>query len=235
LFLCFFNGEGLYDAIDQQPHAVLLLDEIEKAHPDLFNILLQIMDHGKLTDNNGKSVDFRNVVLIMTSNAGAAEMAKESIGFERGEREGDDEEAIEKIFSPEFRNRLDAIVSFSSLSPDVMGKVVDKFVMELESQLSDRDVTITLTDQSRDWLAKKGYDSRFGARPLSRVIQEYIKKPLSEQLLFGELTKGGNVRVKVKNKDLVFEYAKITLLANNEKKGSGKGDRGAGGKKPELV
>ena len=234
-YVGFDQGGLLTDAIDQQPHAVLLLDEIEKAHPDLFNILLQIMDHGKLTDNNGKSVDFRNVVLIMTSNAGAAEMAKESIGFERGEREGDDEEAIEKIFSPEFRNRLDAIVSFSSLSPDVMGKVVDKFVMELESQLSDRDVTITLTDQSRDWLAKKGYDSRFGARPLSRVIQEYIKKPLSEQLLFGELTKGGNVRVKVKNKDLVFEYAKITLLANNEKKGSGKGGRGAGGKKPELV
>ena len=234
-YVGFDQGGLLTDAIDQQPHAVLLLDEIEKAHPDLFNILLQIMDHGKLTDNNGKSVDFRNVVLIMTSNAGAAEMAKESIGFERGEREGDDEEAIEKIFSPEFRNRLDAIVSFSSLSPDVMGKVVDKFVMELESQLSDRDVTITLTDHSRDWLAKKGYDSRFGARPLSRVIQEYIKKPLSEQLLFGELTKGGNVRVKVKNKDLVFEYAKITLLANNEKKGSGKGGRGAGGKKPELV
>ena len=234
-YVGFDQGGLLTDAIDQQPHAVLLLDEIEKAHPDLFNILLQIMDHGKLTDNNGKSVDFRNVVLIMTSNAGAAEMAKESIGFERGEREGDDEEAIEKIFSPEFRNRLDAIVSFSSLSPDVMGKVVDKFVMELESQLSDRDVTIALTDESRDWLAKKGYDSRFGARPLSRVIQEYIKKPLSEQLLFGELTKGGNVRVKVKNKNLVFEYAKITLLANNEKKGSGKGGRGAGGKKAELV
>ena len=234
-YVGFDQGGLLTDAIDQQPHAVLLLDEIEKAHPDLFNILLQIMDHGKLTDNNGKSVDFRNVVLIMTSNAGAVEMAKASIGFERGEREGDDEEAIEKMFSPEFRNRLDAVVSFSSLSPDVMGKVVDKFVMELESQLSDRDVTITLTDQSRDWLAKKGYDSRFGARPLSRVIQEYIKKPLSEQLLFGELTKGGNVRVKVKNKDLVFEYSKITPLTNNEKKRSGRGGRGSKDKKPELV
>ena len=195
-YVGFDQGGLLTDAIDQQPHAVLLLDEIEKAHPDLFNILLQIMDHGKLTDNNGKSVDFRNVVLIMTSNAGAVEMAKASIGFEREEREGDDEEAIEKMFSPEFRNRLDAIVSFSSLSPEVMGKVVDKFVMELESQLSDRDVTITLTDQSREWLAKKGYDRRFGARPLSRVIQEYIKKPLSEQLLFGDLTKGGNVQGK---------------------------------------
>ena len=234
-YVGFDQGGLLTDAIDQQPHAVLLLDEIEKAHPDLFNILLQIMDHGKLTDNNGKSVDFRNVVLIMTSNAGAVEMAKASIGFERGEREGDDEEAIEKMFSPEFRNRLDAVVSFSSLSPDVMGKVVDKFVMELESQLSDRDVTITLTDQSRNWLAKKGYDSRFGARPLSRVIQEYIKKPLSEQLLFGELTKGGNVRVKVKNKDLVFEYSKITPLTNNEKKRSGRGGRGSKDKKPELV
>ena len=234
-YVGFDQGGLLTDAIDQQPHAVLLLDEIEKAHPDLFNILLQIMDHGKLTDNNGKSVDFRNVVLIMTSNAGAVEMAKASIGFERGEREGDDEEAIEKMFSPEFRNRLDAVVSFSSLSPDVMGKVVDKFVMELESQLSDRDVTITLTDQSRNWLAKKGYDSRFGARPLSRVIQEYIKKPLSEQLLFGELTKGGNVRVKVINKDLVFEYSKITPLTNNEKKRSGRGGRGSKDKKPELV
>ncbi len=234
-YVGFDQGGLLTDAIDQQPHAVLLLDEIEKAHPDLFNILLQIMDHGKLTDNNGKSVDFRNVVLIMTSNAGAAEMAKASIGFEREEREGDDEEAIEKIFSPEFRNRLDAIVSFASLSPNVMGKVVDKFVMELESQLSDRDVTITLTDQSREWLAKKGYDRRFGARPLSRVIQEYIKKPLSEQLLFGELTKGGNIKVKVKDKKLDFEYSKILLITANDKKAPKKRGGGSGGKKSELV
>jgi ATP-dependent Clp protease ATP-binding subunit ClpA len=234
-YVGFDQGGLLTDAIDQQPHAVLLLDEIEKAHPDLFNILLQIMDHGKLTDNNGKSVDFRNVVLIMTSNAGAVEMAKASIGFEREEREGDDEEAIEKMFSPEFRNRLDAIVSFSSLSPEVMGKVVDKFVMELESQLSDRDVTITLTDQSREWLAKKGYDRRFGARPLSRVIQEYIKKPLSEQLLFGDLTKGGNVKVKVKNKELDFEYSKIAMLTSKEKKRPGKSSRGSDDKRPELV
>ena len=234
-YVGFDQGGLLTDAIDQQPHAVLLLDEIEKAHPDLFNILLQIMDHGKLTDNNGKSVDFRNVVLIMTSNAGAVEMAKASIGFEREEREGDDEEAIEKMFSPEFRNRLDAIVSFSSLSPEVMGKVVDKFVMELESQLSDRDVTITLTDQSREWLAKKGYDRKFGARPLSRVIQEYIKKPLAEQLLFGDLTKGGNVQVKVKNKKLDFEYSKIATLTSKEKKRSGKSSRGSDDKRPELV
>jgi ATP-dependent Clp protease ATP-binding subunit ClpA len=234
-YVGFDQGGLLTDAIDQQPHAVLLLDEIEKAHPDLFNILLQIMDHGKLTDNNGKSVDFRNVVLIMTSNAGAVEMAKASIGFEREEREGDDEEAIEKMFSPEFRNRLDAIVSFSSLSPEVMGKVVDKFVMELESQLSDRDVTITLTDQSREWLAKKGYDRKFGARPLSRVIQEYIKKPLAEQLLFGDLTKGGNVQVKVKNKKLDFEYSKIATLTSKEKKRPGKSSRGSDDKRPELV
>ena len=234
-YVGFDQGGLLTDSIDQQPHAVLLLDEIEKAHPDLFNILLQIMDHGKLTDNNGKSVDFRNVVLIMTSNAGAAEMAKSSIGFERGEREGDDEEAIEKIFSPEFRNRLDAIVSFASLSPNVMGKVVDKFVMELESQLSDRDVTITLTDHSREWLAKKGYDRRFGARPLSRIIQEHIKKPLSEQLLFGDLTKGGNVKVKVKDNQLDFEYSKISLITANDKKAPKKRGGGSGGKKSELV
>jgi ATP-dependent Clp protease ATP-binding subunit ClpA len=234
-YVGFDQGGLLTDSIDQQPHAVLLLDEIEKAHPDLFNILLQIMDHGKLTDNNGKSVDFRNVVLIMTSNAGAAEMAKASIGFEREEREGDDEEAIEKIFSPEFRNRLDAIVSFASLSPNVMGKVVDKFVMELESQLSDRDVTITLTDQSREWLAKKGYDRRFGARPLSRIIQEHIKKPLSEQLLFGDLTKGGNVKVKVKDNQLDFEYSKISLMTANDKKAPKKRGGGSGGKKSELV
>ena len=205
-YVGFDQGGLLTDSIDQQPHAVLLLDEIEKAHPDLFNILLQIMDHGKLTDNNGKSVDFRNVVLIMTTNAGAAEMAKPSIGFERNDREGDDEGAIEKLFSPEFRNRLDAIVSFDNLSKNVMNKVVDKFVMELESQLSDRDVTIFLTDQARTWLAEKGFDKRFGARPLARVIQDFIKKPLSEELLFGELTVGGSVKVKVKNKVLEFEY-----------------------------
>jgi ATP-dependent Clp protease ATP-binding subunit ClpA len=234
-YVGFDQGGLLTDAIDQQPHAVLLLDEIEKAHPDLFNILLQIMDHGKLTDNNGKKVDFRNVVLIMTTNAGAAEMAKASIGFEREEREGEDEEAIEKMFSPEFRNRLDAVVSFSNLSPDVMGKVVDKFVMELEAQLSDRDVTITLTDGSREWLAKKGYDKSFGARPLARVIQEYIKKPLSEELLFGNLTKGGNVKVSVKNKELNFLYSKVTASSvSNNRKGSGKGGS-TGGKAPELV
>ena len=204
-YVGFDQGGLLTDAIDQQPHAVLLLDEIEKAHPDLFNILLQIMDHGKLTDHNGKSVDFRNVVLIMTTNAGAAELAKPAIGFEREERIGDDQEAIEKMFSPEFRNRLDAVIPFSSLPQDVIYRVVDKFVMELEAQLSDRNVIIELTDEARDWLGKKGYDQKFGARPLARVIQEHIKKPLADELLFGKLTKGGTVRVAVAGKKLTFD------------------------------
>jgi len=217
-YVGFDQGGLLTDAIDKQPHAVLLLDEIEKAHPDLFNILLQVMDHGKLTDNNGKSVDFRNIIVIMTTNAGAAELAKPAIGFERQEREGDDEEAIERMFSPEFRNRLDAVIGFANLSPEVMSRVVDKFVMELEAQLSDRDVTIELSDEAREWLAKKGYDRRFGARPLSRVIQEHIKKPLSEELLFGELTKGGTVRAVVKDSKIAFDYPKLALHKKEEAK-----------------
>ena len=200
------QGGLLTDAIDHQPHTVLLLDEIEKAHPDLFNILLQVMDHGKLTDHNGKSIDFRNVVIIMTTNAGSAEMAKPAIGFEREERMGDDIEAIEKMFSPEFRNRLDAVIAFQSLSPEVVEKVVDKFVIELETQLEDRNVMIELTKTAREWLAKKGFDAKFGARPLARVIQESIKKPLAEELLFGKLAKGGVVLVKLKKNKLTFEY-----------------------------
>ncbi|MBT3904583.1 MAG: ATP-dependent Clp protease ATP-binding subunit ClpA [Rhodospirillaceae bacterium] len=205
-YVGFDQGGLLTDAIDQQPHAVLLLDEIEKAHPDLFNILLQVMDHGKLTDNNGKSVDFRNVVLIMTTNAGAAEMARPAIGFEREERVGDDKEAIEKMFSPEFRNRLDSVIPFSSLTPEVMARVVDKFIIELETQLADRSVTIELTDESREFLAKKGFDKIFGARPLARVIQELIKQPLSEELLFGKLEKGGVVVVRAEDGKLSFDY-----------------------------
>jgi len=205
-YVGFDQGGLLTDAIDQQPHTVLLLDEIEKAHPDLFNILLQIMDHGKLTDHNGKGVDFRNVILVMTTNAGAAELARPAIGFERTDREGDDKEAIERMFSPEFRNRLDAIIGFSSLTPDVMVRVVDKFIMELEGQLSDRDVTIELTDEARAWLARKGYDALFGARPLARVIQEYIKKPLAEELLFGKLAKGGAVQARVEDGKITFSY-----------------------------
>ena len=174
---------------------MLLLDEIEKAHPDLFNILLQVMDYGKLTDHNGKIVDFRNVTLIMTTNAGAAELAKQAIGFGSGIRTGHDEEAINRMFTPEFRNRLDAVISFAALSPDTNGRVVDKFVLQLEEQLADRNVTIELDASARDWLAIKGYDPLFGARPLARVIQEHIKKPLAEELLFGKLAKGGTVRV----------------------------------------
>ena len=240
-YVGFDQGGLLTDAIDKQPHAVLLLDEIEKAHPDLFNILLQVMDHGKLTDNNGKAVDFRNVVIIMTTNAGAAELAKAAMGFERAEREGDDEEAIERMFSPEFRNRLDAIIPFASLPPKVMGKVVDKFVMELEVQLSDRDVTIELTNTAREWLAKKGYNRRFGARPLARIIQEYIKKPLAEELLFGNLTKGGSVRVATDKNGLKFSFPKPKLPKAKKvqqiaakKRPSGK-DAGGDDKKPEFV
>ncbi|MDX1739536.1 MAG: AAA family ATPase, partial [Alphaproteobacteria bacterium] len=197
-YVGFDQGGLLTDAVDQNPHCIILLDEIEKAHPDLFNILLQVMDYGKLTDNNGKTVDFRNVVLIMTSNAGATEMAKSAIGFGRETREGDDQEAVNKLFTPEFRNRLDAIIPFSHLGREIIHKVVDKFIFQLETQLADRSVTIELTDDAREWLARKGYDKFYGARPLSRVIQEYIKKPLSEELLFGNLQNGGVVRIETK-------------------------------------
>src|SRR5881394_161214 len=207
-YVGFDQGGLLTDAIDQHPHSVLLLDEIEKAHPDLFNILLQIMDYGKLTDHNGKSVDFRNVILIMTTNAGAAELAKQAIGFGSGIRTGHDEEAINRMFTPEFRNRLDAVISFAALSPDTIGRVVDKFVLQLEEQLADRNVTIELDASARDWLAIKGYDPLFGARPLARVIQEHIKKPVAEELLFGQLSKGGIVRVtrKPDEDNLSFSY-----------------------------
>lgn len=209
-YVGFDQGGMLTDGVDQNPHCVLLLDEIEKAHPDIFNILLQVMDHGKLTDHNGKAVDFRNVILIMTSNAGAADLAKAPIGFNRDERTGDDEEELNRIFSPEFRNRLDAIIPFSSLNEDTITKVVDKFIFELEAQLADRSVAFELSKEAKAWLAKKGYDPKFGARPLSRVIQEYIKKPLAEELLFGKLEKGGTVEVFVegegKEKSLGFEF-----------------------------
>ncbi|SNS29693.1 MULTISPECIES: ATP-dependent Clp protease ATP-binding subunit ClpA [unclassified Azospirillum] len=208
-YVGFDQGGLLTDAIDQHPHCVLLLDEIEKAHPDLYNILLQVMDHGKLTDHNGKIVDFRNVILIMTTNAGAADMAKPAIGFGREARVGEDKEAINKAFSPEFRNRLDAIIPFSNLGPETVTRVVDKFIMELEAQLSDRGVTIDLSDDAREWLAKEGYDPVMGARPLARTIQEHVKKPLAEELLFGRLSKGGAVRVVLnkEGKGLSFDYA----------------------------
>ncbi|WP_019173424.1 ATP-dependent Clp protease ATP-binding subunit ClpA [Pseudaminobacter salicylatoxidans] len=196
-YVGFDQGGLLTDGVDQHPHCVLLLDEVEKAHPDLFNILLQVMDHGKLTDHNGKQIDFRNVILIMTTNAGAADLAKPAIGFGSSKREGDDMDAINRLFSPEFRNRLDAIIPFGSLPVPVVHQVVQKFVMQLEAQLSERGVTFDLSPEAIAWLADKGYDERMGARPLGRVIQEYIKKPLAEEVLFGKLKKGGTVRVTV--------------------------------------
>jgi len=198
-YVGFDQGGMLTDGVDQHPHCVLLLDEIEKAHPDVYNILLQVMDHGKLTDHNGRQVDFRNVILIMTSNAGASELAKSAMGFGRDRREGEDTAAIERMFTPEFRNRLDAVISFGALPKEVIMQVVEKFVLQLEAQLMDRNVQIELTPAAAAWLADKGYDDRMGARPLARVIQEHIKKPLAEELLFGKLAKGGVVKVGVRN------------------------------------
>ncbi|MDK3017424.1 ATP-dependent Clp protease ATP-binding subunit ClpA [Pseudodonghicola flavimaris] len=201
-YVGFDQGGMLTDGVDQHPHCVLLLDEIEKAHPDVYNILLQVMDHGKLTDHNGRTVDFRNVILIMTSNAGASDMQKAAIGFGRDRREGEDTAAIERTFTPEFRNRLDAVISFAPLPKEVILQVVEKFVLQLEAQLMDRGVTIELTRPAAEWLADRGYDDKMGARPLGRVIQEHIKKPLAEELLFGKLAKGGVVKVGVKDGEI---------------------------------
>jgi ATP-dependent Clp protease ATP-binding subunit ClpA len=209
-YVGFDQGGLLTDGVDQHPHSVLLLDEIEKAHPDLFNILLQVMDHGKLTDHNGKQVDFRNTILIMTTNAGASDLARAPMGFNRAKREGDDQDAINKMFTPEFRNRLDATIAFSGLPPEVITKVVEKFIFQLEAQLADRGVTIELTEAAAKWIGEKGYDEKFGARPLARVIQEHIKRPLADELLFGKLEHGGTVKVLVKGEGedsvLGFEY-----------------------------
>jgi len=215
-YVGFDQGGLLTDGVDQHPHCVLLLDEIEKAHPDLFNILLQVMDHGKLTDHNGKSVDFRNVVLIMTTNAGASDLAKAPIGFNRTKREGDDTEAINRLFTPEFRNRLDAVITFQHLSPEIVHQVVTKFVMQLEAQLTDRNITFELTDEAVKWLAEKGYDQQMGARPLGRVIQEYIKRPLAEEVLFGTLVKGGTVKVSVEKKEDGADGLKLDLVADTK-------------------
>jgi len=209
----------LTDAIDQHPHCVLLLDEIEKAHQDLYNILLQVMDHGKLTDHNAKTVDFRNVILIMTTNAGAADMVKEAIGFGREGRAGEDEDAIKRMFTPEFRNRLDAVIPFAALTQEIVGRVVEKFVMQLEAQLADRNVTIELSSGAKEWLAERGYDRLYGARPLARVIQEHIKKPLAEELLFGRLVKGGSVKVTLKDKALDFEVIEASTTATAKPEG----------------
>ncbi|WP_135467302.1 ATP-dependent Clp protease ATP-binding subunit ClpA [Crenalkalicoccus roseus] len=230
-YVGFDQGGLLTDAIDQHPHAVLLLDEIEKAHQDLYNILLQVMDHGKLTDHNGKTVDFRNVILIMTTNAGAADMAKPAIGFGATVRVGEDEEAIKRLFTPEFRNRLDAVVPFSGLTPEIVGRVVEKFVMQLEAQLADRNVTIELSSAAKEWLAEKGYDPLYGARPLARVIQEHVKKPLAEELLFGRLTRGGAVKVGLKDGALTFDYVEAAPPAlPRPEEGDGESER-----EPEVV
>ncbi|MBI4274214.1 MAG: ATP-dependent Clp protease ATP-binding subunit ClpA [Rhizobiales bacterium] len=211
-YVGFDQGGLLTDGVDQHPHCVLLLDEIEKAHPDLFNVLLQIMDHGKLTDHNGKQVDFRNVIVIMTTNAGAAEHDKGTNGLTRNKREGDDIEAINKMFAPEFRNRLDAIITFNHLSPEIIAKVVEKFVLQLEAQLADRDVTIELSDEATKWLIRHGYDEQMGARPMARVIQEHIKKALADEVLFGKLKAGGHVRVILETDEAGAEKLSFEFL-----------------------
>ncbi|MGL4634692.1 MAG: ATP-dependent Clp protease ATP-binding subunit ClpA [Beijerinckiaceae bacterium] len=221
-YVGFDQGGLLTDGVDQHPHCVLLLDEIEKAHPDLYNILLQVMDHGKLTDNNGKQVDFRNVVLIMTTNAGASDMAKSAFGFTKSKREGDDVEAINRLFTPEFRNRLDAVVGFGHLPKEVVVQVVDKFIMQLDAQLSDRNVSIELSDEARNWLVENGYDQAMGARPMGRLIQTAIKTPLADEVLFGRLKNGGTVRVIVTGDDtgqkkLGFVFPEGPLLPRPEK------------------
>ncbi|GGC57398.1 ATP-dependent Clp protease ATP-binding subunit ClpA [Chelatococcus reniformis] len=221
-YVGFDQGGLLTDGVDQHPHCVLLLDEIEKAHPDLFNILLQVMDHGKLTDHNGKQVDFRNVIIIMTTNAGAADLAKSAFGFTRTKREGDDQEAISRLFAPEFRNRLDSIISFGHLPKEVVSKVVDKFVLQLEAQLADRNVTIELADEAREWLVENGYDETMGARPMARLIQSTIKTPLADEVLFGKLKGGGAVRVVVTKDEagkesLGFEFPEGPVQPKPEK------------------
>ena len=228
------QGGLLTDAVDKNPHCVLLLDEIEKAHPDLFNILLQVMDNGRLTDHHGKTVDFRNVILIMTTNAGASDMARESIGFGNSTREDVQEEAVKRMFTPEFRNRLDAIVPFGYLPPEVVARVVDKFILQLELQLADRNVHIQLDDEARAWLTSKGYDKLYGARPMGRLIQEKIKQPLAEELLFGKLVHGGEVKVKLKTGEdakvgnpLSFEIVPAPPKASKGKAKGAKVEKGA--------
>ena len=202
-YVGFDQGGLLTEAITKHPHSVLLLDEVEKAHPDVFNLLLQVMDHGTLTDNNGRKADFRNVVIVMTTNAGASEISRPSIGFTHQDHSSDGMEAIRKLFSPEFRNRLDAIIQFRSLDPAVITRVVDKFIYELEAQLQEKGVTLDVEDSAREWLAEHGFDAKMGARPMARVIQEHIKKPLAEELLFGRLSNGGHLIIRAEDDRLV--------------------------------
>lgn len=202
-YVGFDQGGLLTDAVDKHPYAVLLLDEIEKAHPDLFNILLQVMDYGRLTDSNGKQIDFSNIILIMTTNAGAADLSKPAMGFARQSREGDDKEAIERLFTPEFRNRLDAVIAFSRLDTEIVRRVVDKFLAQLETKLAEKKILLETTYSAKEWIVKKGYDDKNGARPLARIIQEYVKRPLAEEILFGKLVKGGKVRLTAKNDKLL--------------------------------
>ena len=208
-YVGFEQGGLLTDGIRKHPYSVLLLDEIEKAHPDMFNILLQVMDHATLTDNNGKKADFRNVILIMTSNAGAREMSTQSIGFREGESDvaAKGKKAVEQVFSPEFRNRLDAIISFNALSSEVMKMIVDKFIAELRGQLAPRKVTLTLSDAALSWLARKGHDPVYGARPLGRLIQTDIKDRIADEILFGKLEKGGSIHVDLDGEILTFDFS----------------------------
>jgi ATP-dependent Clp protease ATP-binding subunit ClpA len=217
-YVGFDQGGLLTDAIDQQPHCVLLLDEIEKAHPDLFNILLQVMDNGRLTDHHGKTVDFRNVVLIMTTNAGASDMARQGIGFGDTSKADAGDEAVKQMFTPEFRNRLDAIVPFAYLAKDTISRVVDKFILQLELQLADQNVHIQFDSDAREWLGNRGYDKLYGARPMARVIQEKVKQPLAEELLFGKLAHGGEVHVSIKEDALNFELTPAPPKAPKAKK-----------------
>jgi ATP-dependent Clp protease ATP-binding subunit ClpA len=210
-YIGFDQGGQLTESITKHPYSVLLLDEIEKAHPDIFSILLQVMDHGTLTDNNGRKADFRNVIVIMTTNAGAEMLAKTSIGFTDNKQAGDEMESIKRMFTPEFRNRLDATISFSALDHEVILRVVDKFLLELENQLHEKKVEASFTPGLKEFLARKGFDPQMGARPMARLIQDTIRKALADELLFGRLAGGGKVMIDIDQEDqikLVFEEAK---------------------------
>jgi ATP-dependent Clp protease ATP-binding subunit ClpA len=217
-YVGFEQGGLMTEAVNKQPYCVLLLDEIEKAHPDIFNILLQVMDHGSLTDSNGRKTDFRNVTLIMTTNAGAESLSKTSMGFTQSKKMGDEQAEIKRLFTPEFRNRLDATVSFAPLSHDVILKVVDKFLMQLEDQLHEKKVDATFTENLKSYLAKHGFDPSMGARPMSRLIQDTIRKALADELLFGQLTNGGNVIIDIDESDkvkLIFETENKVALQDS--------------------